>query len=215
MSAITRGFWGRELRHTSERLCAEDFVNLYKELAALVPQEINFEVYQRSADFCLYEYHSWPEWTFHWLPVSFIDRLEGPLKRIAITFIHEFAQSNGMSYLDEWGRSGVGAGVDGRICVGPNPDKEERRSTAARSDPTAKAMRFICWSAYKKRRYYKRLRQAVERYRPADEYEKGLIALFREGLQFIGSDTPSIMRYFYDPYDDEGIGDGITVDPTG
>ena len=64
-----------------------------------------------------------------------------------------------------------------------------------------------------KRRYYKRLRQAVERYRPADEYEKGLIALFREGLQFIGPDTPSIMRYFYDPYDDEGIGDGVTVDP--
>lgn len=40
------GLLGRELRHTSGETLCGSFVNLYKELAALVPQEINFEVYQ-------------------------------------------------------------------------------------------------------------------------------------------------------------------------
>ena len=93
----------------------------------MVPQEINFEVYQDRLTFCLYEYHSWPEWTFLWLPVSFIDRLEGPLKRIAITFIHEFAQSNGMSYLDEWGDLEWALEWMAGYASGPNPDKEERK----------------------------------------------------------------------------------------
>ena len=207
------GLLGRELRHTSGETLCGSFVNLYKELAALVPQEINFEVYQDRLTFCLYEYHSWPEWTFHWLPVSFIDRLEGPLKRIAITFIHEFAQSNGMSYLDEWGDlEWVLEWMDG-YASGPNPDKEERKEYRRTIRSYCKGHAVHLLKRVQKRRYYKRLRQAVERYRPADEYEKGLIALFREGLQFIGPDTPSIMRYFYDPYDDEGIGDGVTVDP--
>lgn len=96
---------------------------------------------------------------------------------------------------------------------GRTPTKRNVRSTAARSDPYCKGHAVHLLKRVQKRRYYKRLQQVVERYRPADEYEKGLIALFREGLQFIGSDTPSIMRYVYDPYDDEGIGDGITVDP--
>lgn len=96
------------------------------------------------------------------------------------------------------GRSGVGAGVDGRICVGAEPDKEERKEYRRTIRSYCKGHAVHLLERVQKRRYYKRLRQVVERYRPADEYEKGLIALFREGLQFIGSDTPSIMRYFYD-----------------
>ena len=96
---------------------------------------------------------------------------------------------------------------------GPNPDKEERKEYRRTIRSYCKGHAVHLLKRVQKRRYYKRLQQVVERYRPADEYEKGLIALFREGLQFIGSDTPSIMRYVYDPYDDEGIGDGITVDP--
>ena len=115
----------------------------------MVPQEINFEVYQDRLTFCLYEYHSWPEWTFHWLPVSFIDRLEGPLKRIAITFIHEFARSNGMSYLDEWGDlEWVLEWMDG-YASGPDPDKEERKEYRRTIRSYCKGHADHAWSAYK------------------------------------------------------------------
>ena len=105
-------------QHTpGETLCGS-FVNLYKELNALIPQEINFEIYQDRLTFCLYEYHSWSEWTFHWLPISFIDNLTGRLKRIAITFIHEFAKNQRHELSARMGRFGMDIGVDDRICIG-------------------------------------------------------------------------------------------------
>lgn len=51
--------------------------------------------------------------------------------------------------------------------------------------------------------YYKNLPKALDKYVPNNEFEKQLIELFKEGLQFIGKDKPSIMSYGYDPLDDE------------
>ena len=207
------GLLGQEFRHTKGKTLCGSFVNLYEELNALVPQEVNFEVWQDRLTFCLYEFHMWPDWTFHWLPVSFIDRLEGRLKRIAITFIHEFARSNGLSYLDEWGDLEWVLEWMAGYASGPEPDKEEREEYRRTLRSYGKGHAIHLLERVQKRCYYKRLRQAIDRYRPANEYEKGLIALFREGLQFVGPETPSIMHCFYDPYDDEKIGDGITIDP--
>ena len=172
MSAITRGLLGKGVAAYFGETLLESFVNLYKELAALVPQEINFEVYQDRLTFACTSTTVGRSGLSTGFRSPLSTGWRGPLKRIAITFIHEFAQSNGMSYLDEWGRSGVGAGVDGRICVGPNPDKEERKEYRRTIRSYRKGHAVHLLERVQKRRYYKRLRQAVERYRPADEYEK-------------------------------------------
>ena len=206
------GLLGKEFRHTPGRTLCGSFVNLYKELAALVPQEVNFEVHMNRLTFCLYEYHRWPEWTFHWLPVSFIDRLKGRLKRIAITFIHDFARNNGMSYLNEWGDLEWALEWMGEYASGPGPDKQEREKYRRTLRSYGKGHAIHLLERVQERCYYKRLRSAIDRYRPANEYEKGLIALFGEGLQFIGPAAPSIMHYLYDPYDDTGGRETVTVD---
>jgi hypothetical protein len=52
--------------------------------------------------------------------------------------------------------------------------------------------------------YYKNLSAVLPGYVPNNEFEQQLIDIFKEGLQFIGKDKPSIMHYGYDPlYNDE------------
>lgn len=204
---------GKKFQHTpGETLCGS-FVNLYKELNALIPQEINFEIYQDRLTFCLYEYHSWSEWTFHWLPISFIDNLTGRLKRIAITFIHEFAKNNGMSYLHEWEDLEWISEWMIEYVSGPNPDKRERDEYRRTIRSYNKGHAINMLKRVQTQSYYKRLQQAIESYHPANEYEKKLIDLFRKGMPFADPNTPSIMHYFYDHYDDTGDRDTTTIDP--
>lgn len=207
------GLISRKLVHIPGDSLCECIANLYKELDKLTAEEVNFEVSQNRLTFCLYQYHRWPDWTFHWLPVSFIDNLTGKLKRIAISFIHEFALGNGMTYLTD--NDDLDWTIDwmAENAASGEFDKKERREYrgAIRSYINGHARHLL--ERVERRCYYKRLPQVLGRYRPVDEYEELLTDLFKEGLQFVSHHTPSIMHYLYDPYDETQESDMIRVDP--
>lgn len=207
------GLIGRELVHIPGYSLCESIANLYKELDKLTAEEVNFEVNQNRLTFCLYRYHRWPDWTFHWLPVSFIDILTGKLKRIAISFIHEFALHNGMTYLTD--NDDLDWTIDwmAENAASGEFDKKERGEyrRAIRSYRQGHA-RFLL-ERVEKRCYYKKLSQAIDRYEPTNEYEACLTALFKEGSQFFKDDSPSIMHYLYDSYDNMQERDMISIDP--
>ena len=207
------GLIGRKLVHIPGHSLCESIAKLYKELDKLTAEEVNFEVDQNRLTFCLYRYHRWPDWTFHWLPVSFIDILTGKLKRIAISFIHEFALHNGMTYLTD--NDDLDWTIDwmAENAASGEFDKKERRGYrgAIRSYINGHARHLL--ERVERRCYYKRLPQVLDRYQPVNEYEELLAKLFKEGFQFVGHDKPSIMHYLYDPYDETQESDMIRVDP--
>ena len=96
---------------------------------------------------------------------------------------------------------------------GPNPDKRERDEYRRTIRSYNKGHAINMLKRVQTRSYYKRLQQAIESYHPAHEYEKKLIDLFRKGMPFADPNTPSIMHYFYDHYDDTGDRDTTTIDP--
>lgn len=206
------GLIGKSLIHNPGHSLGEAIANLYKELEKLVPQEVNIEVSQNRLTFCLYEYHKWPDNTLFWLPVSFATKLHGKLQRLAITFLHEFALYNGMEYWwEHYDSDFLLYWVD--ECISSNEWGKEEAKTYIRlinSYRNGSICRFM--KRVQIRKYYKRLPRALERYQPVGMYEKQLIALFKDGLQFIGSDTPSIMHYAYNPYDDYDNSDELTID---
>jgi hypothetical protein len=80
------------------------------------------------------------------------------------------------------------------------PPERERYRKLADSYESGKIYRLMKRIGSKS--HYKNLPAALDRYIPGNEFERALIDIFREGLQFTGEDTPSIMSYGYDPLDD-------------
>lgn len=194
---------GGELNHTPRTNVAEGISNLYDELNALTNGiGLNIETHEDKLVFVLWKSHRWGNYTFYWLPVKFTETLDGALKRIALTFLHDFIKSNGMYLFNdiydadmtlEWATES--------LCE--YDDKEEKECVARLIGSYRKGRIFRLMKRIGSKRYYKNLPAAVERYLPKNDYEERLIGMFRDGLQFIGDDKPSIMSYGYDPQHDE------------
>lgn len=193
---------GTELTHNPGASIGEGISNLYGELDTLTGDiKLNIETCEDKLVFVLWKFHKWGDYTCCWLPVKFTEKLDGPLKRIALTFLHDLAASNRMntpndSYDYEMTIDWYAENLD--EC----DDEQERRRLGKLIGSYRSGRAFRLMKRVSDRRYYKNLPAAIDRYAPRNDYEERLISLLREGLQFIGNDKPSIMSYGYDPYYD-------------
>jgi len=196
---------GVNLKHNPGNSIGEGISNIYDELDGIIGNiNLNIEPVESILQFVLWKYHNWGDYTFYWMPVKFMETLNPGLRRIAHTFIHLFMHSNGMvttnesfdvEWILEWAEDGL-----------PECDPSDRKRNARliasyRSGKIYKLMERIDSKAY-----HKNLPAVLDKYTPNNEFEEELIALFKEGSQFIGKDKPSIMSYGYDPLDDEDRG---------
>ena len=177
--------------------------NVYDEMVRLAGNgiRVNIDYCEGKLYFTLWKSHDWSEWTLYWFPIKFIVRLNSRLRRICITFMHEFIRSNGLDTIDNccdaemtlaWIRESA------YECDGADEKEYIRIADSYESGAIREKLRRI-----ETKSYYKNLPRAVRTYEPANDYERKLIELMSEGLQFIGTDTPSIMHYSYDPLDEE------------
>ncbi len=193
---------GVELIHNPGHSTGEGISNIYDELDNIIGEiNLNIEPRENKLQFVLWKYHPWSDYTFFWLPVKFTETLNPKLKKIAISFIHQFMHSNGMittneafdvEWILEWAMEGL------EEC---DPEDREKNLIIIDSYKSGKVHRLM--ERIDTKCYHKSLATILDNYIPNNEFEKELIELFKEGLQFIGKDKPAIMSYGYDPLDDE------------
>lgn len=193
---------GVPLVHNPGNSIGEGISNIYDELDNIIGEiSLNIEPFEDKLQFVLWKYHTWGDYTFYWLPVKFTETLNPKLRKIARSFIHQFMHSNGMvttneafdvEWILEWAEDGL------QECDPEDRKKNERLLASYKSGKIYKLMERI-----DSKSYYKNLPAVLDRYVPNNEFEGELTRIFREGLQFIGKDKPSIMSYGYDPLDDE------------
>ena len=182
---------------------SEGIANLYWEMKALLKDKecLNFDYSLGRLYFTIWRTHKWGEFELYWFPVKFLSLLNPKLRRITVTFLHEFMKSNGLyvttdlpdyEMTTDW--------LDGSLH---EYAEEERRFYQAilKSYESGEAQRTL--TRVKTKRYYKNLPLALRRYQPVNDYERTLLELMWEGLQFIGEDKPGIMQFGYDPYSEE------------
>jgi hypothetical protein len=190
------------LKHNPGNSIGEGISNIYDELDDIIGDvNLNIEPFEDKLQFVLWKYHTWGDYTFYWLPVKFTETLNPQLRKIARSFIHQFMHSNGMittneafdvEWIMEWAEDGL------QEC---DPGDRKRNAKLLASYKSGKIYRLM--ERIDSKVYYKNLPAVLDRYIPNNEFEEELITLFKEGLQFIGKDKPSIMSYGYDPLDDE------------
>lgn len=193
---------GVELKHNPGKSFGEGISNVYDELDNIIGDiNLNIEAHADRLEFVLWKYHTWGDYTFYWLPVKFTESLNPKLRRIALSFIHQFMHSNGMittngssdvEWILEWAKDSIGE------CDPEDRKKNLKLIDFYESGKVHKLMRQI-----DNKSYYRNLPLVLRKYVPNNEFESRLINIFMEGLQFIGKDKPSIMSYGYDPLDDE------------
>jgi hypothetical protein len=193
---------GIELTYNPGSSIGEGIANLYDELDDVIENIcLNIEPYEEKLQFVLWKYHPWGSYTFYWLPVKFMETLNPKLRKIAHSFIHAFMHSNRMQTTNnspdvEWVLEAIRDNLHEYA-----PPERERYRRLVDSYESGKIHRLM--KRIDSKSHYKNLPAALDRYTPGNEFERALINVFREGLQFIGEDTPSIMSYGYDPLDDE------------
>lgn len=194
---------GVELIHNPGNSIGEGISNIYDELNGIIGEiNLNIEPCEEELRFILWKYHPWGDYTFYWLPVKFIETLNPKLKKIAVSFIHQFMHSNHMittneacdtEWVLEWAIESMSE------C---DPEDADRYKEIVYSYKFEKAYRLM--QQIESKCYYKNLSRMLDKYIPNNEFEQQLVDLMKEGLQFIGKDKPSIMSYGYDPlYDEE------------
>ncbi len=193
---------GVELKHTPGNSIGEGISNLYDELDNIIGEiNLNIEPNEEKLRFVLWKYHPWGDYTFYWLPVKFTESLNPRLKKIALSFIHQFIHSNGMittneafdvEWILQWATDSLSE------CDADDIKKNKKIIGEYESGKVYRLMERIDIKCY-----YRNLPEVLLKYKPNNEFEKQLIDIFTEGLQFIGKDKPAIMSYGYDPLYDE------------
>ena len=190
--------------HTPGRTIGEGIVNLYNEMNDLVNKSgmyLNLEDDNGCLYFNVWNTHTWGEYTLYYFPVKFVEELNPTLRRIVITFYHNFMKENGITTINDeddmdWAMDMLTEG-----CYEDEDAKERRaREKLVKSYKDGRAYKLLdrVW----RKSYYKNLPKAIEEYECKNGFEQGLIELLRRGLEFIKTDK-AIMYYGYDPFYDE------------
>ena len=193
---------GVPLKHNPGKSIGEGISNIYDELNNIIGDiDLNIEHCEEKLNFVLWKYHQWGSYTFYWMPVKFTESLNPKLRKIAQSFIHQFMHSNGMSTTYEssdmeW----IMEYANEEICEYDPCDRKKNEKLLS-SYESGKIFSLM-WRINNKS-CCKNLPLALKRYVPNNHFERRLVEVFTEGLQFIGKDKPSIMSYGYDPLADE------------
>lgn len=194
---------GKKLKHRPGNDIGESIAKLYNDLKKILPEdvEINFDISGDKLIFVLWDYYPWGEYSLYWVSVAFVEKLPTPLRRLAISFLHQFRDSmrfdttnhhEDLDFMFEWRYE----------CVDPD-DKEEHKEILELINSYHEGKIHKLMDRISRQNYHKNLPKALDEYVPASAYEKELLALMKEGLQFIGEKIPTIFQYAYDQYDDE------------
>ena len=190
--------------HTPGRSIGEGIVNIYNEMNDLVNKSgmyLNLEDDNGSLYFNVWNTHTWGEYTLYYFPIKFVEELNPTLRRIVITFYHDFMKENGITTINDEDDMYWTIDMLSESYYEDEDAKERRaREKLIKSYRGGKAYKLLdkVW----RKSYYKNLPKAIEVYDCKNGFEKGLIELLRRGLEFIKSEK-SIMYYGYDPFYDE------------
>lgn len=176
---------------------------LYHEFAKILNREVglNIEYYSNRLVFMLWKAHGWENYNLYWFPVKFLEYLNPKLRRITITFLHDFISSNNISTLNNYedSENTLCWLQDSQYDAENNKEQEQEiKDLIERYDAGGNA--YMLMDEIEKNSYYKNLPSALHRYKPQNEFEKGLVALLQKGLMLIGKNKPAINDYSYDPY---------------
>ena len=191
----------KEAVHTPGLTTAEGITRLHDEMSDLVGNDMNVNIEQDGERliFRLWKCHRWGELTLYYFPVKFVENLGPELRRIAITFIHQLMQANGIdTILDE---------DDTEYALTwlaeENDDEQDDRKKRLKLLHSYKKGRIHSLLRRVERKvYYKDLPKAIRRYKPANGYEQSLLSAMKEGLEFLSPER-GIMEYGYDPFYEE------------
>lgn len=183
----------------------EKICRLYQVLDASLTDHVNLEVRKGQLRFCIYRYHSWPDYTLFWLPVNFTEKLHGTLKRIVLEFIRRFIRHHRMQDITdtpyfEMAECGLDCYLE-EIMDRDELKRQREKSRIFRSYNEGKISR--CLKRMRSRAFCRNLKEQVRQYVPATKAESGLLELVREGLPFIAASSPCIMDYEYDWHSEE------------
>ena len=188
----------REAVHTPGKSIGEGIARLYDEMDALVGDGLNVNIEQERGRlfFRLWKYHKWGSFMLYYFPVKFMESLNPVLKKIAITFLHNLMEANGIcTFWDDYEADFM----------------FEMLSEEDDSDPVDRKERIKLLDSYQEgkigrllkrvdtKSYYKNLPKALEAYEPRNGFEQPLVDAMKRGLPFL---TPErgIMQYGYDAY---------------
>ena len=196
------GLLNAEAPHDRGKSVGEGIANLYNELAALLDEtvHVNYEERNGRLYFNLWQAHTWGEYTLYYFPVKFVEALNPKLRRIALSFLHHLMMANGFSTINDeedtnWVFELLSQDDDGE-------DKKERAERHRLLHSYKEGRIYKLLDRVYRKSYYKDLPEAIDKYECRNSLEQELIALMRQGLEFVNPDK-SIMSYAYDPWFDE------------
>ena len=188
--------------HDRGKSIGEGIANLYNELAALLDEtvHVNYEERNGRLYFNLWQAHTWGKYTLYYFPVKFVEALNPKLRRIALSFLHHLMSANGFSTINDeedtnWVFEMFSQDDDGE-------DKKERAERHRLLHSYKEGRIYKLLDRVYRKSYYKNLPEAIDKYECRNGLEQELIALMRQGLEFVNPDK-SIMSYAYDPWFDE------------
>ena len=161
---------------------------------------VNYEERNGRLYFNLWQTHTWGEYTLYYFPVKFVEALNPKLRRIAMSFLHHLMRANGFSTINDeedtnWVFEMFSQDDDGE-------DRKERAERHRLLQSYKEGRIYKLLDRVYRKSYYKNLPEAIDKYECRNGLEQELIALMRQGLEFVNPDK-SIMSYAYDPWFDE------------
>ena len=194
---------GVKAGHKAAKSISESILRLHAEMDTLVGDglNVNLEYEEDRVCFALWKCHRWGEYTLYWFPVKFLECLNPELRRITITFLHDFMRSNRLDtmndgedtdYVLEWEAEAAAEERDKKDCG--------EYLKMIKSYKSGRIYRLL--ERVRIRSYYKNLPKKLELYKARNDFERELVGVMREGLELIDPQR-SIMQYAYDPFFDE------------
>lgn len=188
----------KKVSHVPGNSVGEGIANLYDEMAGLVGDELNVNIEQEDGRlfFRLWKYHKWGNFTLYYFPVSFLESLNPALRRIAVTFLHNLMEANGIGIFWDDCESDF---MFEMLTEDDDSDPKDRKERIRLVDSykAGKISRLL--KRVESKSYYKDLPKALEAYIPQNGFEQLLLDAMKHGLPFLVPEK-GIMQYGYDAY---------------
>ncbi|MBO5499851.1 MAG: hypothetical protein J5990_10735, partial [Bacteroidales bacterium] len=86
---------GKDSRHSPAESIGVGIANLYAEMSSLLGDDMNVNLEERDGRlyFNLWKMHKWGDHTLYYFPIRFTEKLRPRLRRIVLTFYHEFMKA--------------------------------------------------------------------------------------------------------------------------
>jgi hypothetical protein len=165
---------------------------LFHCFAGILPKNhwLNFDISDNKIFWTVYYIHDWHDNIFYWMPVSFINYLNGQIKEIAMSFMHLFIRKNQLMH----------------FCYCYEYEYIFYTITNDYDDNPEILDLFHSYTKGKISNFFDELNNhepceiisELQEYEPANAQEARLLDCFKKGLPFIFGDD-CIMNYDYDP----------------